>query len=70
MSDEQLFDVVAVNLKTSKVRMFGENQTARNAEAIVKMAVMRRGCDEEFYTEAPAGKYKDGDTFDRNSATA
>lgn len=70
MSNEELFDVVAVNLKTSKVRMFGESVSERRAEGIINLAVMRRGCDEEFYTETPAGKYKEGDTFDRNSATA
>lgn len=70
MPTEQLVDVIAVNLETSKIRMFGENKTMRNADAIIKMAVARRGCDEEFYTEAPAGKYKEGDTFDRSSSNA
>jgi hypothetical protein len=67
---EELFDVIAVSLTTSKIRIFGQNKTARNAEAIINMAVMRRGCDEEFYTEAPAGKYKEGDTFNRSSPNA
>ena len=58
-----MFDVVAVTIKTRKVRLLAENKTERNAEAVVKMAVMRRGVEEEFYTEVPAGKYKDGDTY-------
>lgn len=61
--DGKLYDVIAVNLTTHKIRMFGENKTLDNAEAIVAMAVMRRGVDEEFYKEVPAGKYKEGDTY-------
>ena len=61
--DEQLYDALAVNIETNKVRIFGENKTLPNAEAISAMAVMRRGLDEEFYAEAPAGTYKEGDTW-------
>lgn len=60
-SKEQLFDAIAVNIKTNEVRIFGANKTKANAEAISSMAVMRRGCDKEFYTEVPAGTYKEGD---------
>lgn len=59
-----LFDALAVNIKTGKVRIFGQNKTLVNAEAISKMAIMRRGLDEEFYVEAPAGKYKEGDKWE------
>lgn len=58
-----MFDVVAVTIETGKVRLLAENKSERNAEAIVMMAVARRGVDKEFYTEVPAGKYKDGDTY-------
>lgn len=61
--DGKLYDALAVNIKTGLVRMFGENKTLSNAEAISAMAVMRRGCDVEFYVEAPAGKYKEGDKW-------
>lgn len=57
-----LWDAIAVNLKTRKVRIFGENKTKENAEAISMMAVCRRGVDEEYYTEVPAGTYREGDT--------
>lgn len=61
---EPLYDVVAVTISTCKVRaFFGERKTLPNAEAIVNMAVMRRGVDEEFYAEAPTGKFKAGDVF-------
>lgn len=51
---EQLFDVVAVNIKTSEQRVIDRNKTERNAEAIVSMAVMRRGVDVEFFKAVPA----------------
>lgn len=60
---EQLWDAIAVNIQTSKVRLFGERKTKDNAEAISMMAVMRQGCDTEFYTEVPTGTYKEGDTY-------
>lgn len=62
MSDK-LFDVLAVNMETNKVRLLAQGKTFRNAEAIVNMAVGRRGVEEEFYTETPAGKYKEGDEY-------
>ena len=51
--DEQLFDVIAVNIETGAERFFGEGKTKANAEAIVNMAIMRRGVDEEFYKVVP-----------------
>lgn len=62
MSNE-LFDVVAVNITTKRVRLLAEHKTKRNAEAIVNMAVIRIGVDEEFYAPVLAGKYKDGDEW-------
>lgn len=62
-TSDQLFDVVAVNLKDNTVRFFGEGETYQNADAIVKMAVMRRGLDEEFYAVVAAGSYKEGDKW-------
>lgn len=48
MSKGQLFDVVAVDIKTRKVRMIAKGKSEKNADAIVRMAVMRRGVDTEF----------------------
>lgn len=62
-TETELFDVVAVNLKTSKIRMMAQDKTKPNAEAVVKMAVFRRGVDEEFFAECKAGEYKDGDLW-------
>ena len=60
---EKMYDVIAVNMITHKVRMLGENKTERNADAIERMAVIRLGCDEEFFTTTPAGRYKEGDEW-------
>lgn len=38
-------------------------KTFENAEAISKMAIMRRGLDEEFYAEVPTLTYKEGDIY-------
>ena len=57
----EMFDVIAVNLKTRAVRLMAERKNERNAEAIENMAVIRRGCDEEYFDTVPTGKYKEGD---------
>lgn len=57
------FDVIEVDTDTMKVRMMGESLSARNAEAVERMALMRRGNDNNFFTTVEAGKYKDGDTY-------
>ena len=56
-------DVIAVNMCTNKVRLLAENKSERNAESIILMAVQRLGCNTEFFADAPAGAYKDGDTW-------
>jgi hypothetical protein len=48
-----LFDVIAVNIKTGAERFMASALTKRNADATVKMAVFRRGVDEEFYSVVP-----------------
>lgn len=45
--------VVATSLKTGERRILSGCQTKAEAEAIVRMAVMRRGVDEEFFTAEP-----------------
>lgn len=58
-----MFDVIAVSIETRRVRLIATNKSERTADAIVMMAVARRGCDEEFFTEAPVGVYQNGDTY-------
>jgi len=57
---DQKYDVVAVNIETRIVRVLATDKTLPNAEAIVKMAVMRRGVDEEFFAEVKSGLCKEG----------
>lgn len=59
----ELYDVVAVDHTTKSVRFMAQGKTLDNAEAIVSMAVMRRGLEEEFFVEVPAGTYKEGDAW-------
>jgi hypothetical protein len=47
------FDVIAVDMKTLAERVIAEDKTEENAEAVLKMALMRRGADQEFYTIRP-----------------
>lgn len=56
-------DVVAVNNKTLEVRIIAPGELPQNADAIVSMAVMRRGLDEEFFAAVAEGKYKAGDKW-------
>ena len=49
----KLFDVVAVNLKDKSTRIIASAKSEKEAEAIVAMAVMRRGVDEEFFRTSP-----------------
>lgn len=70
MADD-LLDVLEVQLAPPhKVRVIDTEKTERNAEAIVKMAVMRRGVECSFFTTAPARKFRDGDSYpQRDSGT-
>ena len=58
---DDMFDVIAVNIETRRIRILERNLTIRNADAYATMAVMRRGCEEEFFVTAEAGRYQDGD---------
>ena len=49
----KLYRVVAVNIKTGARRVIESGKTERNAEAIVMMAVMRRGVEEEYFDTEP-----------------
>lgn len=53
---EKLFDVVAVDIATGYSRRLAEAKTRENAEAILTMAVYRRGVEREFYNIVPHGE--------------
>jgi hypothetical protein len=59
-----LFDVIEVCIESGKVLGFmTEGKTEKNAEAVVRMAVYRRGVENSFYAVVDSGKYKIGDTY-------
>ena len=59
-----LYDVVGVNLKTKLVRFMAQGEDETNAEAVVKIAVIRRGVEEEFFVEVPEGSYEEGEKWE------
>lgn len=61
-SSPHLWDCLAVNINTCKVRVLKTSLSLKNAEAFNRIAVYRRGVDEEFFVEVPAGSFNDGDT--------
>ncbi len=59
-----LLDVVEVQIKAPhRIRVIERNKSEQNAEAIVKMAVMRRGVEDSFFMTKPAGQFNDGDVL-------
>ena len=50
---EPLYDVRAVNIRTGEERLLATGKTEKNAEAIIDMAVYRRGVEKEFYIAVP-----------------
>jgi hypothetical protein len=58
-----LKDVVAVDLVNYKATVIATDRTSDNAQAVVKMAVLRRGCEENMFVAVPAGKWKTGDRW-------
>ena len=55
------YDVVAVSIATGRVRLIADDLTEPNADAVVRMAIARRGVENEYYIVVPHGTYKDGD---------
>jgi hypothetical protein len=49
----QLYDVVAIRYDTRARRTLAERKTLEDADAVIKMAVIRRGVEEEFYKAVP-----------------
>jgi hypothetical protein len=59
-----LYDVIEVSIqKPHKVVVIDTLKSAKNADAIVNMAVMRRGVEQSFFATARAGQYRDGDLY-------
>lgn len=55
-------DVIEVTIANPHhVRIIAANKTEKNAEAIVEMAVRRRGCETHFFKTCSTGKYRNGE---------
>lgn len=59
-----LFDVVAVDMDNFRVSVIDRQKSEKNADAIVAMAVVRRGVEDRFFATCPTGRYNDGDRYD------
>lgn len=64
----QLCDVLAVSIENSTVRLLDTDKARDDAEAIVDMAVMRRGVEMEFYVAVPSSSYRDGERWEGQRA--
>ena len=49
----RLFDVQAIRIDNGNVRLIAEKETEEEAEAIMHMAICRRGVDVEFFKVVP-----------------
>lgn len=58
-----MYDVVEVNIREKTVQVMERGKDKENAEAVMKMAVMRRGVDTSFFAVVLEGSYQDGDTW-------
>ncbi len=63
-----LYDVLEVDLRTMTVTLMGKSKSAENAEAIEKMAIMRRATDDNFFVTVPTGLFRDGDVYRAGSS--
>lgn len=59
-----MFDVAAISIKESTVIWVDGPKTARNAEAVIRMAIMRQGVEDRFFAACQPGQYKDGDKWE------
>ena len=60
-----MFDVVKVEYlrQPSLVTVIARDKDARNADAVVSLAVMRQGVKGQFFAIVAPGKYHDGDEW-------
>ena len=57
-------DVLAVTIAAPHtVRIIARERSMSSAEAVINMAVYRRGVDTEFYVTVPNGTYREGERW-------
>lgn len=58
------YDVIEVGMKKPHpVRIIERNKDMKDADAIVKMAVVRRGVEAHFFTTVDPCTYSDGEPY-------
>jgi len=62
--DGKKYDVAAVSLDDNSILWVDGPKTLPNAEATVRMAVMRQGVEDRFFVEVTHGVYKQGDKWE------
>lgn len=67
--DGHLYDVVAIDIDTSRILWVDRKKTLPNAQAVVAMAVVRQGVEDRFFCEVPHGRYKEGDEWKGKSGS-
>jgi hypothetical protein len=60
----KLYDVIEVGMdKPHPVRLIDQSKSLKQANAIIEMAVARRGVKDHFFTTVNPDSYKDGDPY-------
>ncbi len=60
----KLYDVIEVGMeKPHPVRIIDQSKSLKNADAIIAMAVARRGVAGHFFTTVRPDAYKDGEPY-------
>ena len=57
------WDVVRVAFTTNQVKVLAGPRDKWQAEAVLKMAVLRTGVEYQFFARVPHGRYQDGDEW-------
>lgn len=66
--DGQFYDVIEIDLVTGKVALMTDQPKGRrNADAVMRFAMLRRAREGTFYEIVDAGKYKDGDKYESDA---
>lgn len=60
----KLYDVIEVGMeKPHPVRIIDQSKNLKQADAIIAMAVARRGVEGHFFTSVQPDEYKDGEPY-------
>jgi hypothetical protein len=59
-----LYDVIEIGMeKPHKVRVIDTLKSLKNADAVMNMAVARRGVGDHFFKVVPTGEYRDEEAY-------